>query len=278
MDEHLFNGDYYEHEVRPPHSESAIAKGLRLNMGAKNLDEPELQLGAGCLVDQLVGQYMAHVAGLGYLLNPHHVRYTLQSIMDYNFKHDFSGHFNHLRSFVLNGESALLMATYPKGRRPTRPFPYYNEVMTGFEYSTAAHMLFEGLMDEGLEVIQAIRDRYDGLKRSPFDEAECGHHYGRAMAAWAAVLALSGFQYSAVSGRMTLKAQANPGQMFWSNGRAWGIARQQPGEKSVQVEIEVLRGRLSLQALTLTGVGTAFLDETRTIQEGEILQMTVERE
>ena len=27
------------------------------------------------------------------------------------------------------------------------------------------------------------------------EEAECGHHYARAMASWAAVLALSGFRY-----------------------------------------------------------------------------------
>ena len=36
-------------------------------------------------------------------------------------------------------------------------------------------------------------------KRSPFDEAECGHHYGRAMASWSALLALTGFQYSGVT-------------------------------------------------------------------------------
>ena len=75
------------------------------------------------------------------------------------------------------------MATYPRGAAPTRPFPYYNEVMTGFEYTAAVGMLYEG-MDGGraCKCIQAIRDRYDGARRSPFDEAECGHHYARAMA------------------------------------------------------------------------------------------------
>ena len=58
-------------------------------------------------------------------------------------------------------------------------------------------MLYEGQTEAGLTVIRAIRDRYDGLKRSPFDEAECGHHYIRAMASWAAVLALTGFHYDA---------------------------------------------------------------------------------
>ena len=40
-------------------------------MGPADLSDPDLQLGAGCLVDQLVGQYMAHVSDLGYLLDPH---------------------------------------------------------------------------------------------------------------------------------------------------------------------------------------------------------------
>ncbi len=276
MDAHLFNGDYYEHEVRPPKDGAAIAQGLRLNMGVKNLAEPELQLGAGCLIDQLVGQTMAHVAGLGYLLNPHHVRYTLHSLMEYNFKTNFSGHFNHLRSFVLNDESAMLMATYPKGRRPTRPFPYYNEVMTGFEYSTAAHMIYEGLVDEGLTMIRAIRARYDGLKRSPFDEAECGHHYGRAMASWGVFLAMSGFQYSAVNGSLTFKAMSTPGQVFWSNGSAWGICRQTPRDGQIEVELEVLHGSLPLQIFILQGLGSAHLGEIRTIQANQSLKLVVE--
>ncbi len=198
MDANLFNGEYYEHEVWPPVEVSAVAPGLRHEtMGARDLADPELQLGPGCLVDQLVGQYMAHVCGLGYLLERHHVCRTLESVMKYNFKERvFFGHFNHMRTFALNDESALLMATYPHGRRPKRPFPYYNEVMTGFEYTAASHMLYEGQRENGLKCIRAIRDRYDGKKRSPFDEAECGHHYARAMASWAAVLALTGFRYS----------------------------------------------------------------------------------
>ena len=34
------------------------------------------------------------------------------------------------------------------------------------------------------QVVRDIRSRYDGRKRNPFDEAECGHHYARALAAW----------------------------------------------------------------------------------------------
>src|SRR5947209_5430851 len=148
---HLFNGEYFEHLIQPPGDTSTIVQGLRAGMGASNLSDPELQLGPGCLVDQLVGQYMAHVCGLGYLANPQHIRQTLDSVMRYNFRENLFGHFNHLRTFALNDEAALLMCTYPRGRRPKRPFPYYNEVMTGFEYTAAIHMLYEGQVTEGLK-------------------------------------------------------------------------------------------------------------------------------
>jgi len=118
MDENLFNGEYYEQDIRPPKSAKAVAQGLRSGMGAKDLSEPNLQLGRGCLVDQLVGQYMAHLAGLGYLLKPANVRKTLRSILKYNLKRGFHGHFNHNRSFVLGDEQALLMASYPRGAGP----------------------------------------------------------------------------------------------------------------------------------------------------------------
>ncbi len=253
-DTNLFNGEYYEHEIRPPKSADAIAPGLRVGMGSGNLAEPILQLGSGCLVDQLVGQYLAHVCGLGYLADPAKIGQTLRSIMKYNFKENLYGHFNHLRTFALNDEAALLMASYPLGRRPAQPFPYYNEVMTGFEYTAATHMLYEGQTANGLKAIAAIRARYDGRRRNPFDEAECGHHYGRAMASWTAVLALTGFHYSGVT--RTLTFAANPGRHFWSNGHAWGtcdIRTNQPGQWTAT--LEVLEGRLKVKTFRLAGVG-----------------------
>jgi uncharacterized protein (DUF608 family) len=254
MDAHLFNGEYYEHDVRLPRSADAIAAGLRIGMGAEFGD---LQLGAGCLVDQLVGQYMAHVCGLGYLHDPRHVRQTLRAIMRHNFRRSMRAHFNHLRGFALGDEAALLMATYPRGRRPTRPFPYFNEVMTGFEYTAAAGMLYEGLTADGLRCIAAIRQRYDGRKRNPFNEAECGHHYARAMASWAALLALTGFHYSAVSGTIEFAPARQAATWFWSNGSAWGTCRQQPAQGRIRVELRVLHGALRARRLVITGVGEA---------------------
>ncbi len=157
---------------------------------------------------------MAHVCGLGYLLDPKHVRATLRAIVKHNRRSGFHGHFNNMRSYVLGDEAALLMGTYPRGRRPKQPFPYATEVMTGFEYAAAIGMLYEGQTAAGLKCIADIRARYDGLKRSPFDEAECGHHYARAMASWAAVLALTGFHYSGVTQTMTIRGDRQASQGF----------------------------------------------------------------
>jgi len=261
-DVHLFNGEYYEHQICPPQPDALIAEGLRVGMGAATPQEPELQLGAGCLVDQLVGQYFAHVCGLGYLLNRDNVRKALRAIMKYNFRRGFHSHFNHLRSFILGDESGLLMATYPRGHRPKRPFPYFNEVMTGFEYTAAVGMIYEGQIENGLKVIAAIRERYDGRKRNPFDEAECGHHYARAMASWAAVLAWSGFHYSALTQTMTFAPIA--GRHFWSTGHAWGtctIRLTDRGSKA-SVTLNMLGGKIAIRRLVLRGLGELTVDVT----------------
>jgi hypothetical protein len=148
-----------------------------------------------------------------------------------------------MRSYALGDEAALLMASFPYGR-PDVPFPYYSEVMTGFEYTAGNGMLFEGMQEEGLKVISNIRDRYDGNKRSPFDEAECGHHYARAMTAYGAVLALTGFNYSGVDNR--LKFNPMEGKYFWANGQTYGtitlsgVDKTGNSNESVKVRIDVL--------------------------------------
>ena len=274
IDENLFNGEYYEHQIRPPKDKSEVAPSLLVGMGAKDPTKPDYQLGAGCLVDQLVGQYMAHVCDLGYLLKPANVDKTLRSIMKYNLREGLYGHFNCMRSFALGDESVLLMASYPKDR-PGNPFPYFTEVMTGFEYAAAVGMLYENQGDKGLRCIRNIRNRYDGRKRNPFDEAECGHHYARAMASWAAVPALTGFSYSGVEKCMTLAAQ--DGTFFWSNGYAWGSCSLKPKKKTVQIELSVLHGELALSKFILRRFGQKQFDKTLRIKAGQKVDFGVSR-
>ena len=148
------------------------------------------------------------------------MRQTLKSIRKYNHRKKLTDHFNCMRSYALGDESALLMASYPH-ERPDNPFPYFTEVMTGFEYTAAIGMLYEGQLKNGLQTMRDIRNRYDGAKRSPFDEAECGHHYARAMVAWAGVLALTGFNYSGVTKSIAFAAELGTfsGQMVLLGAR-----------------------------------------------------------
>lgn len=264
-DENLFNGEYYIHKIVITARED-IPQGHLSGMGAMDIENPDYQLGEACLVDQLVGQYMAHVCGLGYLVKKENVATTLQSIMKYNYRSDLTDHMNIYRSYALGDEAALLMAAYPKNR-PENPFPYFTEVMTGFEYTAAVGMLQEGQIENGLKCISNIRDRYDGRKRSPFNEAECGHHYGRAMASWSALLSLTDFHYSGVTKSMTITSK--PGTYFWSNGYAWGTCKVEDKKAT----LNVIYGKLSLNAFKLKGAGSAKLKnmvvdagESRTIQ------------
>ncbi|MFK4082721.1 GH116 family glycosyl-hydrolase [Kribbella sp. NPDC020789] len=242
MDENLFNGEYYRHEIRPPASADDVAPGLRESMGAADPTHPELQLGDGCLIDQLAGQHLARIADLGTLLDTERVKTTLQSVLRHNRREGFYGHFNHMRSYVLGDETAVLMCSYPRGNRPERPFPYFSEVMTGFEHILAVGLIQEGLVDEGLRVIADIRARYDGERRNPYDEAECGHHYARAMASWGAVVALTGFDYDGRTGAMRF---GTAGTHFWSTGDAFGTLDAEG--------LHVREGSLYLTSLSLPG-------------------------
>jgi uncharacterized protein (DUF608 family) len=274
IDANLWNGEYYEHRVVPPKSRDDVAAGLLVGMGSADLARPDYQLAAGCLVDQLVGQFVAHVCGLGPLVDPAHARTALRSILRYNMRPVLWSHFNNMRAFAVADETALVMADYPR-ERPAKPFPYFGEAMTGFEYVAAVGLMQAGMEEEGLRVVRAVRGRYDGARRSPFDEAECGHHYARAMASWAAVLALTGFHWSAVTGTMQLAPR--PGRHFWSNGSAWGtVVLEKDGERALRARLSVTEGELSLAELRLGAATVHRLPARRRIAAGESLDLRIE--
>jgi uncharacterized protein (DUF608 family) len=275
MDAELFDGEYYPQQVRPPGDFATVAPGLRhQRMGAADPRDPELQLGPGCALDQLAGQSLAFVLGFGPLLDRGHIDSALSSILRHNAREAFFGHFNHLRSFVLGDERGLLMAAYPKGR-PARPFPYYNEVMTGFEYAFAVTLIYMGRTGEALKVVWAIRRRYDGERRNPFDEAECGHHYARAMASWGLVPALAGFSYSAVDRHMAFTQAREPRRWFWSTGDAWGSSLQRPVADGAELTIHVLGGSLAIERVTVAGHGQATTARAAQLHRGDVLTIVI---
>jgi non-lysosomal glucosylceramidase len=274
IDSNLFNGEFYVQQIRPYRKEQ-IAASLRSSMGADDPENPEYQVGKGCLVDQLVGQYLADVCGLGSLLDEGHVRKALESIHKYNYKPTLYQHDSVQRTFALNNEPALVICDYAAAPRPRIPFPYFAEVMTGFEYSAATHMLYAGMTKPGLDCIANVRKRYDGEKRNPWDEAECGHHYARAMAAWSGVLALSGFRYDGGESRVAIlpKSSLPAFKCLWSTATAWGVFTRIRSKTRHQVRVQVHSGDLALQSCELAGApGT-----TRVVHRGSLLTHRLEQ-
>jgi hypothetical protein len=206
-------------------------------------------LGDCCFADQLIGQNMATVAGLGDLLDPEHIRIALKSIWQYNRRQDLAHYASVQRVYALNDEAAIINCDYRKGTRPEVPMPYYSENWTGLEHSLAALMISHGMVAEGVEIIENVRRRYDGEKANPYDESEYGRHYARAMASWAAVPMLSGFQFNARSGRMELAPRVSERDFrcFWSAASGWGSF-----ELSAHgLSLEVVAGSVSLKELML---------------------------
>jgi non-lysosomal glucosylceramidase len=258
IDANLFNGEYYIQKVVGRKNEE-IAAGLRVGMGGADNMNPDYQMGEACLVDQLLGQYMAHVAGLGYLLDKEHVRKTLRSIFRYNYHVDLSEHETVQRTFAVNEDGGVLIASYPSGKRPAIPFPYFAEVMSGFEYQFAAHLIYEGMLDEALTVVETIRRRHDGERRNPWNEPECGHHYARAMASWAVILALNGFHYAGPAKELTLipRMRGSSLKSFWTLPSGWGGFEHATSSASQRAVIMAAEGRLALSSLVLDAKGKA---------------------
>jgi familyl 116 glycosyl hydrolase-like protein len=227
-DEALFTGEYYVQKLLPG-------------------DSAEFQWVDGCLSDQLIGQWWAHQLGLGYLLPAEHVRTALQSIVRHNLRHGFSGFVHPYRQFADGDDSGLLMCTWPHGGRPNVPTRYADEVWTGSEYQVAAHCLREGLATEGRAVLDAVWARYDGRRRNPYNEIECGDHYVRAMAGWSVLEALAGFDEDGPAGAFTFRQPDSAVPFLSSQG--WGLWA--PSETGLVLECG--GGRIDIRSLTITG-------------------------
>jgi non-lysosomal glucosylceramidase len=264
IDANLFNGEYYVQRIRGVEKDK-IAPALRGDSGSEDTVNPQYQVGEGCLGDQLIGQYLADVAGLGPLLDAARIRKALESIHRYNYRQTLTEHQCVERTYALNDEAALLVCDYAKAERPHIPFPYFAETWTGIEYLVASMMLFAGLRAEGVEYFRNARLRFDGEKRNPWDEPECGHHYARAMSAWSGVLALSGFRYHGAERSVEIHAPAGH-RCIWATGTGWGTFEVTASGAIVHVE----HGSLAVEICNVNGRKSA---PGRTAREGEDLRV-----
>ncbi|MCZ2157384.1 MAG: non-lysosomal glucosylceramidase [Bryobacterales bacterium] len=251
IDANLFNGEHYVQQIRGIPTEK-IAPPLRSTGGAEDPEHPDFQMGEGCLTDQLIGQYLADVAGLGPLLDPAKIEKALAAIYKYNHRQSLSHHDSVERIYALNDEAATLLCDYAEGKRPRIPFPYASEAWTGIEYPYATQLLYGGRLREGIGAFEEVRRRYDGERRNPWDEPECGRHYARAMSAWSGIVALSGFRYRGHEKAVVATPRQPAAQFasFWSTGTGWGMFRQSRGSRPRFV-LEVVEGSLPCRSVEL---------------------------
>ena len=222
LDKACFNGAYYE---------QAIA----------DKDSFPYQFGRGCLSDQLLGQTMAGLYGLDDLLPKERLQSAAKAIYDNNFLDGGQRGACLQRLYVANDEKGLVLCSWPKGGKPRFPFVYSDEVWTGIEYQVATLLIQQGFVTEGLNIVSAVRARYDGIRRNPFSEMECGTHYARSLASYGVMVALCGLQLTP-EGDLSFNPAVNEEDFhcFYCDGRHFGMLHQtldKNGQKSQSVEI-----------------------------------------
>lgn len=253
IDEHLFNGEYYVQQVDL--SDKSLLDTFDTDTVStywnNERGEIKYQIGEGCVIDQVIAQWHANLCGLGEIFDKEQMRTALKSLYRYNFKSSMRREANTWRLYSLNNEGGLVICTWPEGRhKPAIPLTYNSETMTGFEYQAAAHMIQEGFIDEGVSIVQAIRERYDGEKRNPWNEIECGSNYARSMASYSLLQAFSGFEYDMVEGMVGFKPVQSDVDKFrtlWSLDMGWGVYEQ----SETQTQLQLLGGKLVLKSIGL---------------------------
>ena len=258
MEEQLFNGEYFQQKVQylELRDNSFAASVAHVDEHSSEMEQllkregPKYQYGSGCLSDGVIGAWMAHMYGIETPLAAEKVRMTLQEIYKNNFKTDLSQHANAQRpGYAMGHEPGLLVCTWPRGGKPTLPFVYSDEVWTGIEYEVASYLIAEGFTAEGLTIVKAMRSRYDGRIRNPWNEYECGNFYARAMASYALLGALSGFRYSAAQRTLWFgpRLSIRPFKTFFSTASGFGVIALD----ARSLHIQMIEGELQVEKLVL---------------------------
>jgi uncharacterized protein (DUF608 family) len=249
----LFNGEYFIHKPDPKHPEA-------------------MRSADGCEIDQVFGQSWAFAVGLGRIFEEEQAKSALRALWKYNFTPDV-GPYREAnkpgRWYAMAGEGGLIMCTFPRGgEKFDKGYAYYlNECMTGFEYQVAGHMIWEGMVMEGLAVARMIHDRYHAARRNPWNEVECGDHYARAMASYGVYLAACGFEYHGPQGRLGFSPKIRPEDFkaAFTTAQGWGTFWQKREGDEQRVGIDLKYGVLRVGSLALG------LPEGKTVKEVQVV-------
>ena len=239
----LFDGEYFINKVNTNHLAA-------------------INSGTGCEIDQVMGQSWAWQVGLDRVFPKAETLSALKSLWKYNFITDVGPYRKENkpgRWYAMPGESGLLMCTFPRGDwdyakargqgKTDWAAGYFNECMNGFEYQVAGHMIWEGMVQEGLVVTWAVHERYCPCKRNPYNEIECGDHYARSMASYGVYLAACGFSYHGPKGQIGFAPRLKPENFkaAFTAAEGWGSYSQTISGNTLTATMELRYGALNVK-------------------------------
>lgn len=240
----LYNGEYFIQKIQwtglnapdPVKAQSFSTQYSDEAVALLRKEGPKYQYGAGCLSDGILGSWIARVCGMEEPVDTAKTKSHLLAVHKYNLKKDLSNHVNPQRStYALGNEGGLLLCSWPKGGMLSLPFVYSNEVWTGIEYQVASHLMFQGEVEKGLDIVRACRKRYDGAVRNPFNEYECGHWYARAMSSYGLLQGLTGVRYDAVDKTIYIDSKIGDFTSFIATDKGFGTVSWKKGVPLIQV-------------------------------------------
>jgi uncharacterized protein (DUF608 family) len=263
METELYDGEYFIQKIKV---EGLTAKnpatvksfGGEYSKEAKELLEkegPKYQYGKGCLSDGVLGAWISQMCGMEDTVDPAKIKSHLLAVHKYNLKENLSEHANPQRpAFALGDEGGLILCSWPKGGKLSLPFVYSDEVWTGIEHQVASHLMLTGQVNEGLEILRASRNRYDGRIRNPFNEYECGHWYARALSSYGYLQALTGLRYDAVEKTLYIDSRVGDFTSFLSTETGFGNISL----KGNQPSVKVVYGHIQIEKLVVSGKTSAW--------------------
>lgn len=259
MKENLFNGEYFIQKIDITNKSIIQHFPYTQDYWNEETEEIKYQIADGSEIDQMLGQWHCTINGLGDVFDKGQLNKALDYMMSHNYKESVREFTNLWRVFSLNDEAGTVMCDYADGKkRPSIPIPYETETMHGFEYQFAGLLMSEGRIEEGLKVVKAVRDKYDGKKRNPWNEMECGSNYARSMASFALLPILSGFEFHLPKKYIGFNPIVNKDDFncFWSLGTGWGTFSM----KKDKAELKIEEGYLDLNKM-----GVKFADNVNNI-------------
>lgn len=257
--ENLFNGKYFIQKVDVSDKSVLDAFGAADTYWNDEAREIKYQIADGSSIDQMLAQWHADILGLGSVFDKEQISKALSEMMKNNFKPNMRYVVNPWRIFSLNDEAGSVICVYPEGvKKPKIPVAYCEETMTGFEYSFAGLLCAEGRIEDGIKAVKAVRDRFDGEKRNPYNEFECGSNYARSMASYALIPILSGFEFDMPRGHIGFDPYIKDSfSCVWSLDGGYGDVKVD----KTSVKINIYEGELRLSS-----VGVKFIGGCKTVK------------